>query len=118
MPSREQQDLLDVFVYTLISAPDRFPSENGASLDSEFDELREGIGRCLRKCRALGIRRLYRLSQIELEQAYLKYKDGNEREGRRLLQNSHRHFQDAVFKRNVGVSFIAGPEGVRRNDDG
>lgn len=88
-----ERALLDLFYYVESCAPDDFPEEDGATLDSVLNELREGVA-ASRSAR--GAAELFALVEREMEEAERCFRAGKEDLGRDSLERGREYFNRAV----------------------
>lgn len=110
--------LLSSLVYVSSCAPDEFPEEDETSLEGEFAELRLRISAFRMAARAVGAQEQYRLAELEVEEAYQAYRDGNRVAGRRAIERAREHVEDGFGGRIRKVRFVAGPTGVKSLEKG
>ena len=104
--------VLDLFVYIESCAPDDFPDEDEADLEGVFEELRAGIAACAPKRASPDVERYLQLGKIEVEEAFGKYKSGDNVGGLQTLSRARGRFEAGWRGRTPATSFVSGVDGL------
>ena len=111
------QEVLDLFAYVKVCAPDQFPDEDQTSFDQEWRRLFDAVQALHSKARKKDSKQFFSLCLQDLWEAKGQFADGNDDAGGDLLQSAEDFFERGVRGKHIKATFVASSDGVVASAD-
>ena len=101
----------DRFSYILVFCPN-FPPATGTTTKKAFEKLIDLIDAITEQTKSEDSKQWLRVCLQEVRQSWKNYDDGNQTEGRKLIQRAEEYFKSALSKKPIEARFVAGESGA------